>query len=85
LSRQRFYTASHVTHGKLFHGSLQLRISLADDLVKFRGIHSGLLQLLERTASFDRLVLACISYKDDTILWAKTAQKITHLVGAGET
>ena len=47
-------------------------------------MHSSLLQLLKRAASFDRLMLACIANEDDAILGAKTVQKITHLVGAGK-
>jgi hypothetical protein len=45
---------------------------LTDDLIKFGRVHSGFLQVLERSASFDALKLSRIAYQQHTVLRSET-------------
>ncbi len=61
---------------KVFDGSQQLRVFLAHDLVELRGLHPGLLHLLEGLASFDTLMLASVSDQQNSILRANLLHEI---------
>ena len=70
--------------GQQFDGGFQRRVFLANDLIELGGAHSGLLQLLERTACFDALVLARVADQEHAVVGAETRKEFAHLVGAGE-
>jgi hypothetical protein len=63
----------------------QLRVFLAHDLVKLRGLHPGLLHLLEGLAGIDPLMLASITDEENAVLRSDLLHETLHLPGAGET
>jgi hypothetical protein len=68
-----------------FHGGFQSWVLLAHNLIEFSRPHSGFLQLLERTARFDSLMLADIAdQKHAVIIRTNPFEEIAHLVGAGK-
>src|SRR5207249_6141314 len=64
---------------------LQFGILLPNDLVELRRAHAGVLKLLERTASVDRLVLPRIADKDDPIVRTKAIEELASLLRADKT
>jgi hypothetical protein len=52
---------SNISASQLLHGAFQLRVSLPDDFIKLRRLHTCFLELREGTARFDRLVLARVA------------------------
>jgi len=66
-----------------FDGRFQRRVLLANDLIESGCAHSGLLQLLERAARFDSLMLARIADQKHavTIIGTKPRKELAHLVG----
>src|SRR5665213_736024 len=69
----------------MFDDPQQVRVFLTHDLVKLRGLHSGLLHLLEGLAGIDALVLAGVSDKKNAVLRPDLFHETLHLAGAGET
>jgi hypothetical protein len=61
----------------------QFRVFLTHDLVKLRGLHPGLLHLLEGFAGIDALMLACVSDEENAVLRPNLLHKGLHLAGAG--
>jgi hypothetical protein len=57
---------------------------LTDDLIKFGRAHSGSLQLLEQSASFDAPILPRIAYQQHTVLRNETREKLAHMVSASK-
>ena len=68
-----------------FDGGFQSWVFLADDLIELGGVHSRFLQLLERTARFDALVLADIADQKDSIIGTNPRKEVAHVVSAGKT
>jgi hypothetical protein len=64
----------------MLNGLEELGISLADDLVKLRGLHPRLLQLLEGLSGIDALMLAGIANEQYLVLGADLIEEITHLL-----
>jgi hypothetical protein len=56
-----FYCGSNMAACKLLDNLFQLWITLANDVIQSGRPHTGFLQLRERTASFNGLMLAAIS------------------------
>ena len=67
-----------------FHGGFQSWIFLANDLIELGRAHSGFLQLLERAARFDALMLADVADQKHAVLGAEPRKEHADLVGAGE-
>ena len=55
---------------QMLDGFQELGISLAHDLVELRGLHPGLLQLLEGLSGIDALMLAGVADEQYLVLWA---------------
>ncbi len=70
--------------GQQFDGRFQSWLLLPNDVVQRRCTHSCLLQLLERTARFDALMLADIADQKHAVMGTKPRKKLAHLIGAGE-
>jgi hypothetical protein len=68
----------------MFDDPQQLRVLLPHDLVKLRGLHSGLLHLLEGLAGIYSLMLAGVTDEENAVLWADLLHETLHLPGAGE-
>ena len=79
--RYRFADASV---RKIVYNTLQIRISLSNDLVEFRCIHSSLLELLERPSGIDSLVLTAVTNQNHPVIRAKTIEELPCLSGAHE-
>src|SRR5208283_1796484 len=84
LLAERVERSGDLSRGQHFDGGFQRRVFLADDLVELGGTHSGLLQLLERPARFDALMLAGVADQEHSVIAIKPRKKVAHLVGAGE-
>ncbi len=69
--------------GQMVHRPQQLGIFLPDDLVKLRGAHPGLNQLLEGFSGVYALMLPSIANEHNSILGAKLLEEVPHLFGAG--
>ena len=67
-----------------FDGGFQRRVFLANDLIELGGAHSGFLQLLERAARFDALMLAGVADQEHAVIGTKPRKELAHLVGAGK-
>src|SRR5882724_5191848 len=68
-----------------FNCRLQGWVFLPDDLLEFRGSHAGILQLLERAACFDALMLTGVADQKDPVTATHPLEKFTHLIGTRET
>jgi hypothetical protein len=79
--RYRFADASVC---QIVDDTLQIRISLSNDLIEFRCIHSSLLELFERPSGIDRLVLAAVTNQNHPVVRAKTIEELPCLSGAHE-
>ena len=74
-----------LARGQQFDGGFQSRVFLANDLIEFGCAHSCFLQLLERAARFDALMLADIAdQKHAVIVVTKPRKELAHLVRAGK-
>ena len=62
----------------------QFRVFLTHDLVKLRGLHPGLLHLLEGFAGIDALMLAGVSDEENAVLRPDLLHESLHLAGAGQ-
>ena len=69
---------------QIVYNTLQTRISLSNNLVEFRSIHSSLLELFERPSGIDSLVLAAVTNQNHPVLRAKTIEELPCLSGAHE-
>jgi hypothetical protein len=69
---------------KHFDSGLEFRVLLADNLIKFGRAHSGFLQLFERSASLNALMLPRVADQQHTVMSSETGEKIAHLIGACE-
>ncbi len=58
--------------GQHFDGGFERRVFLTYDLIQLCSSHSGLLQLLEWTASLDTLMLSCIADQEHAIIRTET-------------
>ena len=67
-----------------FDGGFQRRVFLANDLVELGRAHSGFLQLLERAARFDALMLASVADQKHAVIGAEPRKELAHLVRAGK-
>src|SRR5665213_3089280 len=63
----------------------QFRVFLSHNLVKLRGLHSGLLHLLEGFAGIDALMLASVPHEQNPVLRSNLFHETLHLASAGET
>ena len=70
--------------GQQFDGCFQSRVFLANDLIERGCAHSGFLQLLERAARFDALMLAGIADQKQAVIGTKPRKELAHLVRAGK-
>ena len=68
----------------MLDGSQQFGIFLAHDLVKLRGVHPGLLQLLEGLSGIDALMLAGVADEQHPVLRADLFEEVAHLFRAGK-
>jgi hypothetical protein len=68
----------------MLDGAQQLRVFLADNLIKSRRLHSGIDQLLEGLSSFDALMLARVANEENSVAGVEFGEEIAHLFGAGE-
>ena len=68
----------------MLDGAQQLRVFLADNLIKSRRLHSGIDQLLERFPGFYALMLARVANEENPVAEVEFGEKIAHLLGAGE-
>ena len=84
LLLERFERGGDLAFGQQLDGGLQRRVFLADDLVELGRAHSGLLQLLERAARFDALMLAGVADQEYAVVGAEARKELAHLVGAGK-
>ena len=66
-----------------FHGGFQSRVLLANDLIELGRVHSGFLQLLERAARFDALMLADVADQKHAVIGTKPRKELADLVCAG--
>ena len=69
----------------MLDGLFQQGVFLADDLIKLRRVHSGLLQLLKRLSGFNALVLVRIADEDHAVSVIQPHKELVHLFGARET
>ena len=76
----------HLARGQQFDGRFQSRVLLAHDLIESGRAHSGFLQLLERAARFDALMLADIANQKHAVITigSKTRKELAHLIRAGK-
>ena len=70
--------------GKVLDRFQQLRILLAHDLVQLRGLHPGLLHLLEGLAGLHALMLADVTDDQDPVLGRDLLKEIPHLLRRSE-
>src|ERR1019366_5913203 len=84
LSLQQADTYGGFILGEMFDDTEQLRVFLAHDLVKLRGLHPGLLHLLKGFAGIDALMLAGVSHKQNPVLRPNLFHETLHLASAGE-
>lgn len=70
---------------QIVHDLLQGRILLPDDVIELCRVHPGVLQLLERTAGVDRLVLPGVADKNDPVVLTKAIEELAGLLRADET
>src|ERR1700676_3017794 len=61
--------------GKVLDGFQQLWVFLTHDPVKLRGLHSGLLHLLEGSPGVHPLMLPGVSDDENTVVWIKLAKE----------
>ena len=66
----------------MLNGFQQLGVFLAHDLVELRGLHPGLLHLLERPARINALVLAGVANNENAVIWIQLVEERPHLVAA---
>src|SRR5712691_324569 len=76
---------THTTMRQIVNYLLQFGILLPNDLIELRRAHAGVLKLLERTASLDRLVLARIADHQHPVVRPETFEELTGLTSADET
>ncbi|SEF64934.1 hypothetical protein SAMN05421819_0698 [Bryocella elongata] len=69
---------SHLSACQLFDDMLQLWIELANDVIQCSRPHPGFLQLRERTACFDGLMLATISNQEHPVVSMETSDELVH-------
>ena len=67
-----------------FDGGFQRRVLLANDLIEPGGAHSGFLQLLERAARFNALMLAGVADQKHAVVGTEPRKELAHLVCACE-
>lgn len=79
-----FNGTSYITTCQLLDDRLQARIFLADDLVEACGGHASLLELVIRTASIHRFMLAHVADQQHAILRSETMEERVHLLCAGQ-
>ena len=84
LLLERIERGKNLACSQQFDGRLQSRVLLANDLSESRRAHSGMLQLLERAARFDALMLANIADQKHAVIGTESREKLADLVGAGE-
>ena len=70
--------------GELLDYLLQSGVPLPHDLVQLGRTHAGILQLRERPAGLDGLMLASVAHQQHAVVWMKTGHEIVHLLGRGE-
>ena len=74
----------NLARGQQFDGRFQSRVLLANDLIESGCAHSGLLQLLERAARFDPLMLADVADQKHVVAGTKPRKELADLVRAGK-
>ena len=57
------------------NSGFECRVFLANDLIEFRRAHSRLLQLFERTACFDPVMLVCVANQKNAVLRPKPCEE----------
>jgi hypothetical protein len=71
--------------GKFLDRLLQSRVFLSDDFVEMGRVKARFLELLERAAGFDTLMLAAVTHKEDPVSFLQPMQKLIHLPAARQT
>ncbi len=71
-------------HRQQLDDFFKLWVFLSDDLRKPRRLHPGALELLERRAGFDGLMLAVIAYQQHTVLCSNVREKLVEIFRASE-
>jgi hypothetical protein len=79
---EAFDGAVYISARELFNDRLQLWITLSHDLVEMSGVDSGFLELVIRSASLDRFMLANVAHEQHAIVWSEPFQKRVHLFRA---
>ena len=74
-----------LTIGKFLDRLLQGWVFLPDDLIEMGRVEACFLELLERAAGFDTLMLAAITHEEDTVSLFQSMQKLLHLSAARQT
>ena len=75
---------TYLSARQLFYDLPQLWIALPYDVIQRSRPHPCLLQLCERTACFDGLMLAAVSYQQHTIIPMETFDELVHLARRGK-
>src|ERR1700730_5827188 len=68
----------------MFDSLLQLRVTLAHDLIQLGRLHAMFLQLLEGPSGLYSLMLASVSDQHNAVFGIESTQEFSHLPGARE-
>jgi hypothetical protein len=79
LLLKTFDGGSHLAACQLLNDLLQLWVALQNNVIQRRRPHPRFLQLCERTAHFDGLMLATIPYQQHPIMPMETFDELVHL------
>ncbi len=69
LRIQSFDCFSYIATRELLHHFFECRVFLPHDLVEPRCFDPRFLELLIRSARFDRFMLACVTYQQHTVVF----------------
>ena len=68
----------------MLDGAQQLRVFLADNLIKSGRFHSSIDQLLEGFPGLHALMLARVANEENPVAGVEFGEEIAYLLGAGE-
>ncbi len=76
---------AYLSIGKFLDRLFQGWVFLPDDLIEMGCVEACFLELLERAAGFDTLMLAAVTHEEDTVSLFQSMQKLIHLPAARQT
>ena len=84
LLSERVERSGDLARGQQFDGGFQSRVFLTHDFIELGRAHPGFLQLLERAARFDSLMLADVADEKHVVIGTKPHKELADLVRAGK-